>query len=204
MTAPNIGRANQLEIMSFIAKVGVATQNQLQRLEIVRRQNLDDQLARLVATGWIDEPKPRHHYAGAKGRVSSLYRLTEMGARELITEGYEGISKGRKGLKDNAAIDHALAMLDCYQTLVECLEVRSIATDKTIPYGRSVIRPDNLAILRDGSLPIMVETEGEGKLYRITKKLQNLVEFFNSAQGKNYDPNIRIIYLWRADRHARM
>ena len=198
-------RTTQAAILSLASIVGVVTFNQISNLEIVHRTRLTRHMSNLVNNGYVNALPGRHYYAGIKGRASPVYQLTSKGARFLRQQG--NAAARASGLTDPDAVNHALAMLDCRLMLERRRDGEAI-TDQAIPYGETVLRPDNLFRFKDERrLSVMVETEGiadgEQSLNRIRKKVANLTDFFLSAEGKNYDNTIRIIYLWKPSDHSR-
>src|SRR5258707_1109034 len=115
----------QNEIMSFISRVGVATQKQIASQNIIHATNLPEHMDSMLMTGRVKElPGRAYYYTGTKGRYSPVYQLTEEGAAVLKEYGYSGRPSG---LRTEVSINHALAILDCQIALKSAhYEIKSV------------------------------------------------------------------------------
>ncbi len=199
-------------ILHFVNVVGIATFTQLQ-------QHLE-QTALTLAARPEAVPDPRHaieqlihhkylavlpfrgrHYSGQVAQRQRVVRLTRLGADLLRAA---GIPASVRLYQERPALRHALALVDVHLALHRVADVASVETDRSIYEfdGKHGIRPDNLVHWMDPNRPpTLFETELEAERStesRLRDKIARLTRFFLSAEGKPYDPEVRVIYLWKA------
>ncbi len=206
---------HELAILQVIGVMGAATRTQLNTYfsrsgHIMPISEVSsDAWSQASIRWWIDQildhrlalklPSPGQYYSGQTALRMVPLELTEEGRKALKGAGIEvprrTFAKGSE--VDKAALQHALATLDIRLALLDQPDIASVDTD--LPLGG--VRPDNLAKWTDeNKLWTLFESELEaerGSETRIRKKLERLANFYLSGDGKQCDPAVRIIYLWK-------
>lgn len=174
---------------------GVLSTQQLQRAHNLSR----DQISRLAAKFQnlagdailtrVSETLPR---PGQRGQPPLVYKLGEAGAALLRAHGHP--EAHACNLTEATPIAHALATLDVRLAALQA--GLTVQTETPLPYDDTVLRPDNLVTLPDGTVALF-ETEQSATLTllrRIRESVQHKLAFFRSPAARGISSTVRVLF----------